>query len=63
MEAYQERVVREKADLDEKLESLQAFLNGIVFETLGLDERIRLRQQLAAMGTYSYVLGERIKAF
>lgn len=63
MEAYQERVVDERADLDGKLQRLAAFGGGSMFVTLPAEEQKRLRRQLAAMREYLTVLDERIAAW
>jgi len=63
MEAYQQRVVDEKTELDDKLAKLQAFIGGKIYETLPPEERGRLIHQRLCMQGYSQVLGERIAAF
>jgi hypothetical protein len=63
MQAFQERVVAEKADLDKKLEALRKFQTSEAFWELPLSERRRLGEQAVAMGTYSTILEERIMAF
>jgi hypothetical protein len=63
MEAYQERVVVEKAELDEKRRRLGFFIGSEVFRSLPSEERNRLEQQAIAMTTYSNILGERIANF
>lgn len=63
MEAYKQRVVTEKSELDHKRESLTAFIGGNVYRALKTDEQLRLNGQLAAMTLYSNILGERIAAF
>ena len=60
---YQQRVVTEKQELDEKLEKLNAFGRGDVFPTLLEEEQERLIRQSKIMDQYSVVLGERIAAF
>ena len=61
---YQERVVAEKKELDEKLEKRGAFIKeSIIFGTSPKDEQHRLICQRAFMAAYSNVLGERIAAF
>lgn len=63
LKPHQQRVVAEKADLDEKLKKLIAFLwtdAGIALET---EERTRLERQCKPMKAYSKILGERIAAF
>jgi len=63
MKPYQERVVKERAELDEKLEKLNAFGTSDFFSSLPLDEQQRLIRQSKIMDQYSVVLGERIAAF
>ena len=62
MKPFQERVIVEKSDLDEKIEKLTKFLinGGIVLPD---DERERLNEQLKHMIAYSTVLGQRINHF
>lgn len=61
--AHQQRVVDEKAALDEKLEKLRAFFNTDIFKGLDEDEQDSLWLQSDHMDDYSAVLGERIAAF
>ena len=63
MEAHQERVVTEKAELDEKIEKLDAFLKGTIYLSLSEEEQFLLRKQLALMQEYAATLGQRIAAF
>ena len=63
MEAYQERVVAEKRELDEKLAKLSAFGRTDLFASLPEGEQGRLNRQHAVMEEYSRILGERIEAF
>jgi hypothetical protein len=63
MLAYQQRVVDEKAELDEKREKLLAFFNTDLFHGLGQAEKDRLRIQHSVMGVYSEILHQRITAF
>lgn len=60
MEPYQERVVAEKAQLDQSIEKLEAFLSKA---TLSEEQMELLSRQYAAMQAYSAVLGERIATF
>ena len=61
---HQQRVVAEKAELDDKRVKLDTFMNGEKFHVVcNEDERIRMIDQYNAMTTYSKVLGERIAAF
>jgi len=63
MEAYQERVVKEKSELDERLCKLADFLWTAPFEVLPGPERHRLIEQAELMHQLSEVLGQRIAAF
>src|ERR1017187_471782 len=63
MEVFQERVVAEKVELDDKREKLCTFMTGPIFAVLPEDERMRLAKQDILMKDYSDVLGERIAAF
>jgi hypothetical protein len=63
MQPYQQRVVDEKAALDELHGKLKVFLSGDVFKKLDNAEQQRLFHQSAAMALYSYILAERITAF
>ena len=60
---YQVRVVKEKADLDEKLAKLRLFCHGETFSTLPIVDQDHLNMQRNAMATYSAILGERIARF
>ena len=60
MHAYQERVVTEKRELDERADRLEQFIKS---RTLPAVEQERMRRQLVIMRKYSEVLGERIAAF
>ena len=63
MQPHQQRVVDEKAELDEKLTKLDAFGRTLLFASLPPDEQGRLNRQHSLMEQYSAVLGERIAAF
>lgn len=63
MQPHQQRVVAEKAELDEKLTKLRAFIGSETFLRLDTAEQVRLRMQAVHMAAYSQVLGERIEAF
>ena len=63
MQPHQQRVVDEKAELDERLAKLVAFTKTPIFEGLDIAERDRLDQQAATMTMYSDILGDRIAAF
>jgi hypothetical protein len=63
MEAFQQRVVDEKTDLDGKIERLGAFIQGSTYLKLPAAEQERLKTQVHWMKKYTEVLGERIAAF
>lgn len=60
---HQQRVLDEKAELDERRERLAAFFSTPIFHGLPESEQIRMERQAVAMRTYSEILGERIAAF
>lgn len=57
---YRDRVLNEKAELDAKINALQA---STIWGRLGPDEQERLSAQLACMKDYSLILGQRITAW
>lgn len=64
MQEYQQRVVDEKRELDEKLSKLFSFMQtNPAFHGLPNAEQERLTRQSSLMAQYSMVLGERIAAF
>lgn len=64
MQPHQQRVVDEKAALDEKATALSNFIGtSPVFETLDPAEQERLKEQNDVMWQYSEILGKRIAAF
>ncbi len=63
MAPHQERVVEEKAQLDDRLAKLKAFCLTPIFDQLPSEEKSRLTEQEMHMRNYSDVLGRRIAAF
>ena len=63
MEDFQQRVVTEKEELDDKISKLSTFLTGEVFSALDEEEQERLERQYSIMNEYSDVLAERIEEF
>ena len=63
MQEFQERVIAEKDELDQKRKKLSDFISGSVFQALPEEEKQRLQRQASIMFDYSTVLGERISAF
>jgi hypothetical protein len=63
MQDFQQRVVDEKAALDDKTSRLKPFLGSDKYRALPQAEQERMKRQLSLMEGYSSVLGERIAAF
>ncbi len=62
-ESFQQRVVDEKKELDDKINKLCVFETSPTFQNLPDDERDRLRRQRLIMIDYSDILRERIANF
>lgn len=60
---YQQRVVNERDSLQDKIGSLEAFINTHTYDDLPAAEQIRLAHQRNAMTMYRDILNERIAAF
>lgn len=60
---FQQRVVDEKTELDEKINKLGVFLNSEVFDGLAKRDQFMLVEQRACMKSYSRILGDRIALF
>lgn len=65
LQPYQQRVVEEKADLDERLSKLRAFISHPDFfeHMTDEDKRVRLVRQEQALKMYSNILCKKIYAF
>lgn len=63
MENWKNRVMKEKAALDEKIEKLDAFIAADLFWTLSITQQLLLYNQLDHMVQYSALLGQRIEYF
>jgi hypothetical protein len=64
MQAYQERVLAEKTELDENIQKLDVFIGSSIFRALyDKAEPGRLMEQRFFMAKYSHILGERIAAW
>lgn len=60
MSDFKTRLLEEKAQLDERLEKLQAFQASDAFQGIAAVQQTLLNVQANAMATYSQVLLERI---
>jgi hypothetical protein len=63
MEPYQQRVIDEKKELDEKINRLDAFSGSVFCQTLLFEEQELLVKQSLVMKQYSNILGKRIMKF
>jgi hypothetical protein len=63
MQEFQERVIIEKSELDQKISKLSEFMVTDLFKGLDEEEKGRMVAQLTHMTRYSQVLKERIAAF
>jgi len=63
MEAYQQRVIDEKAELDDKKDKLHAFLTTDIFDSLPKRTRELMNVQYYAMCNYALILELRIAEF
>jgi hypothetical protein len=64
MQAFQQRVVDEKTELDKKLDNLTQFIKSSkTYLELPEPERARLLEQRLTMQRYSEILADRIAAF
>jgi len=63
MEAYQERVIEEKKELDNKRIKLTEFMHSDAYAELGATNQGLLMVQLVAMKNYSNALERRIELF
>lgn len=62
-EPHEQRVLEERAELNQKLDRLNDFISMERFFSLDRDEQSRLRRQACAMKEYLAILDERIAAF
>lgn len=63
MQPFQQRVVDEERDLNDKIEKLTAFIPTELFKRLPPAEQDRMKNQLMYMGRYASILRQRIEAF
>lgn len=63
MAPYQERVIAERDDLQQKIDALERFTGTDQMRSLSLKEQYRLVRQLNHMRSYRDVLNERIEDF
>ena len=60
---HQQRVVDEKAELDDRLDKLVTFTKSLMFTQLPSAEQERMNTQRTLMCALSAILGARISAF
>lgn len=63
MEAFVERMIVEKNELQDKVTKLENFVNGEKFKELKGLERVYLKEQLTHMRAYLSVLRQRINFY
>ena len=63
MQPFQQRVIDERSELDQKIKALDAFTHGEIYKTLPPPEKADMAAQLHTMRTYSYLLASRIARF
>lgn len=63
MQPHQQRVVDEKAELDDKISKLTTFTGGDIFKSIHQEDQDLLIDQLSLMAKYSQVLEKRISRF
>ena len=63
MEDYQKRALEEQADIEGKIQRLNAFLMSEAYDYLPLIDRSLLNKQYAAMCNYKDILTRRIERF
>ena len=63
MEAYQQRVIDERNELEEKINRLRVFIGTGTYIRLDTIDRELLRAQITLMISYSRVLTRRIERF
>jgi pyridoxine 5'-phosphate synthase PdxJ len=60
LQPYQQRVVEERRELNERLEKLRAFTESARFAGLAIAEQHALTSQEVSMAGYLYALDERL---
>lgn len=63
MTPHEQRVIDEKAALDEKIAKLAAFFPTTIYDSLCRRDQDLMREQYSAMMNYSDILGNRIARF
>lgn len=63
MEEYQQRVIEEHAELDRRLDKLQAFRDSTEYRILPREDQVLLNRQAVCMEGLLEVLAERIRRF
>lgn len=62
-EPFQQRVINEKRELDEKLSKLTAFIETNAFNSLDKEDQMLLERQMIVMQNYISILEKRILRF
>ena len=60
---YQERLIEEQEQLQDRIKALESFMETEEHDALIWTERVRLKRQLQIMRDYDHVLTQRIDSF
>lgn len=60
MPEYVERMIKERDELQDKINKINSFYNGYIYESLSLEQKILLTKQQGAMEMYLHYLNLRI---
>lgn len=63
LQPHQQRVIKEREDLEERLNKLNLFIQGDKFKYVDWNEQTRLLLQSKVMEAFSLILQQRIEAF
>lgn len=63
IQTREERLLTEYVELHKKRIKLEEFVNGIIFDTINVEQKPLLEAQLKSMTTYEQCLKERILLF
>lgn len=61
-QSHIDRMIHERDQLSQRIEKLQAFIDGDKFKQLDAEEQQRMENQLVAMNLYLHALAERLEA-
>ena len=62
MEAFKVRLINEQFELQEKINTLNGFINSESFENIDIFQQNLLKEQIVAMESYNNILIKRLAA-